>query len=98
MKTKITKASIKSFIKKNEGKLYIRRISDFSPITDCVEEVNGDLEKVEITENSLKNTLGVNGLWLAGGSNDTYTEFETKELKGFNIYNCCGEVNLVIKK
>ncbi len=34
---KITKATFKSFIKKNEGKLFFQRMSNFDGMTDCVE-------------------------------------------------------------
>jgi hypothetical protein len=37
---KITKSTFKSFLKKNEGKLFIQAVSDFNGMTDGVEYVH----------------------------------------------------------
>lgn len=53
---KITKATFKSFLKKNEGHLYIQKISNFDGMTDSIEflplknRIFVPLEKVKIEE------------------------------------------------
>lgn len=42
---KITKSTFKSFIKKNEGKLYIQTKSDFDGMSDCVEFIPSNQRK-----------------------------------------------------
>jgi len=81
---KITKATFKSFIKKNEGKLFIQCVSSFDGIFDGVEYVH--------------DTLGYNGIWLVGGSRDYFTAFDNGDFTGYEVYNCCGSFIIATQK
>lgn len=95
---KITRATIKSFIKKNQNNLYIKKESDFDGRVDCVVEVDGEFSKVEVKDMSDEHKLGVSGAWFVGGSRDYFTEFENENFKGFDISNSCGSFILAAAK
>lgn len=95
---KITLATIKSFIRKNEGHLYINQKSSFNGMVDMVTDCNGGFKPATKREMSEQYTLGFNGLWIVGQSRDYFTPYEDSEFKGFEIYNCCGTSIIAIKK
>ncbi len=88
---KITIATIKSFIRKNQGSVYIKVNSTFDGMIDCV-ATNKDaaFNKAEKTDRSTENTLGISGAWFVGRSRDHFNVYENGSYKGFEIYNCCG--------
>lgn len=95
---KITLATIKSFIKKNEGKIYIKVKSSFSGYTDCVETIQDDFKLAVKDENiNLKYTFGIPGAWFVGQSRDYFEAFENENYKGFKVYNACGSFIIAIK-
>lgn len=95
---KITLATFKSFVKKNEGKLYIRVKSSFDGMTDCVESVKDEFSLIKDREASHSNTLGISGVWLVGNSRDYFSLYEDETYKGFHVSNCCGSFDLVVIK
>lgn len=97
---KITKATLKSFIRKNEGKLYINVHSSYDGMVDCVTECRGDFTPIReaVTKFAGNNNLGIAGLWLVDGSRNWFTEYDSKEFIGIHIFNCCGSSTLAVKK
>lgn len=97
--SKITKATIKSFIKNNFDKLYINVKSEFDGMTDCVMST-GDtsFSKVQKSIKNERNNLGVIGAWFVGSSRDYFDIYEDEGFKGFKIYNCCGSFILALQK
>ncbi len=89
---KITLATLKSFIKRNSGKLFVKVHSSFSGMTDCVETVDSNWKLVEPGKE-----IGHGGVWCVGRSNDYFTLFQTSEYVGINVYNCCGSGTIVVK-
>jgi len=88
---KITKATFKSFLKKNSGKLYIRTKSHFDGMTDCVEQcADQGWSKITDAEYKHENNLGIQGVWLVGGSRDYFTAYNDGKFSGIDVYNCCG--------
>jgi hypothetical protein len=91
---KITKATIKSFIKKAdaEGNLYSKVLSSFDGMTDCVQQVHeSEFQKVVRDQERLdhENTLGIRGLWMTHDGN-LFEHFNDGTYDGYEIYNCCG--------
>ena len=95
---KITRATLKSFIKKNQDNLFIKVTSSFDGITDCVQEVEDNFKKVDNIDFNDSHSLGIRGLWLVRKSGNYFKEWEDKEYKGIEIYNCCGTSIIAIKK
>src|SRR3990167_5438531 len=91
---KITLATFKAFIKRNEGNLFILNNSDFDGMTDCVIPCNGLPRRAEANDSpneySLPNTLGIKGVWLVGSSRDYFKHYEEKMFSGISVSNCCG--------
>ena len=100
MSKKITKATFKSFIRKNAGELYIKNLSSFDGMTDCVERIEGaQFRPVNVSEiNCPSNTCGIAGVWLVGGSRNSFTLYDDGEYQGIECYNCCGNFIVGVKK
>jgi hypothetical protein len=94
---KVTRATIKSFIRKNLNNLYVRNDSRFDGMVDCVMPVRGDFTEAEVTDRMSDNTLGINGLWLVGSSRDYFKPFNNGEFEGYEIHNSCGSSIIAIK-
>jgi len=96
---KITKATIKSFVKKNFDNLYIRNVSKFDGMVDMVvTNRNAEFRKaVPANNNDNKYNLGIDGIYLVNGRN-CFVAIEDETYIGYNVYNCCGEFNIAIKK
>lgn len=94
--SKITKSTIKSFIKKNFDNLYIKVKSEFSGMTDCVEAVQDDFHKV-MKDDRIHNTFGIAGAWFVDGSGrNFFREYNDNGFKGYEVSNCCGRFVLAV--
>jgi len=96
---KITLATLKSFVNKNKGKLFINIKSSFDGMTDgCERRHEGfNVAKPE-TVFTYEHTLGIHGLWLVGSSRDYFTPYEDEDITGIDISNCCGRSIIGILK
>ena len=97
---KPTMATVKSFIKKSfaKGNLYIMERSNFDARIDCIVEVKDQkYTKVVSLDFDKKHTLGIVGAWFVPLRN-YFTIIENDDWRGYNIYNCCANFNLVEKK
>lgn len=96
---KVTRATLKTFINKNINNLYIKNKSNFDGMVDCVMDNQGAQYRkaVPATAESTYN-LGIAGAWFVGQSRDYFEVIETAEYFGYNVSNCCGSFDLVIKK
>lgn len=98
---KITRATFKSFIKRERenNNLYIKVKSSFSGMTDMVEEVKDNFEKVEDKYNEKKKyDLGIHGIWLVGSSRDWFEKFADDKFIGYEVSNCCGSFIVAMKR
>lgn len=97
---KITRATFKSFIKKNVGGLFVICNSSFDGRVDCVMPVESAPVKVEtsVIDFDKNNTFGIQGLWLVGDSRDWYRPYEDQLFKGIQVSNCCGESIVAVLK
>ena len=95
---KITLATIKKFIKQNKNNLYIKVNSAFNGMTDGVEHCEGGYVKAVAAPRFHENNLGIEGMWCVLGSRDYFTKIDNSEYLGYNVFNCCGSVDIVIKK
>jgi len=86
---RFTKASLKSFIRKNQESLYILQKTSFNWMTDGVDETGKkDYRKIEPSEIDFNKQYNywIDGLWMVWGSRNT---FELINDKTIEIYNCC---------
>jgi hypothetical protein len=97
---KITLASVKSFIRKNEGKLFINVKSSFDGMTDGCESRHDGFVKAEKDIHHPEQTLGIKGAWFVGSSRDYFTPFDNigGDMTGIEVYNSCGNFILAVYK
>lgn len=86
---KITLSTLKKFIRENAGNIYVKVLSSFDGMTDCVERVEDDFKLMTIKEDN-GNNLGLSGVHLVGSSRDSFTAYNSNEFEGIEIYNSCG--------
>ena len=96
--SKITKATFKSFLKKNAGNLLINSKSSFDGMYDCVMP-SGDTSfvKARPADRTWDNNLGIQGVWLVDGSGNSFRSYERDGVKGIEVYNCCGNFIVAVK-
>lgn len=94
---KVTLATIKSFIKKNHGKLFINSVSSFDGMVDCVVyDRDSTYSPVEYVED-IGNNLGIKGVWFVLRGGDRFYPVKNENFEGYEIYNCCGSFILATK-
>lgn len=96
--SKPTRATLKSFLKKNLERLYVLEKSRFDGMVDCVMPTgeNGftPARKADYVH---ENNYGIAGVWCVGGGRDYITPYEKDGFKGFEVYNCCGHFFVAVK-
>lgn len=103
MSKKITLATIKSFLRKNEGSLFVSHEYSFDGMTDCCQPSRD--QSIKTLEGAFnkddKSAFGFNGLWFVGGGGDNFypKEIESNGVKytGFEVYNCCANFTILVK-
>jgi len=96
---KITLATLKSFAKRNSDKLFVKSISSFDGMTDCVEQSrDSNWFKTTISDKTNYYRTGINGIYTVGSSRDYFNLYEDSEYIGIEVYNSCGNSILAVKK
>ena len=95
---KITRATLKSFVKKNKENLFINVKSDFDGMIDGCVDVRNGFQQAIINELAHEYTLGICGVWLVGNSRDYFTKYEDENFEGIEVSNCCGRFIAAIRK
>jgi len=96
-KKKITKATLKSFVKKNKENLFIKVKSTFDGMSDGIVCINEGFKKVSLKEDYQEHTLGIEGAWLVGSSRDYFNFYSDRSFEGIEVYNCCGSFIIATK-
>lgn len=98
--SKITMATVKSWVKKNQGNIFIQVFGRFDGTTDgwTVVNMNAFLKKAETTpfaEYYERNTLGIDGAYFVRNRGDLIERYEINGKSGFKVYNCCRSFAIV---
>ena len=93
---KITKATFRSFIRKNSDRLFVKERSRFDGMIDCVADVADTFQPAETGCGYDDNTMGIRGVWLVRGRN-WFVPFEENGFSGFTVYNCCGSFIVAVR-
>jgi len=95
--SKITRTTIKSFIRKNQGNLFIKTKAEFNGMIDGISYAqNAQFVPATATEWNVDRTLGISGLTVLSGNN-LFQAIKYDGFEGFEIYNCCGTFEIAIK-
>lgn len=95
---RVTLATFKSFLRKNEGKLFIKVKSEYDGMTDGIEQVKGDFVPAIKEDGNLDNTLGYKGVWIVRCGRDYFEKYEDDRFEGIEVSNCCGNFIVAVKK
>lgn len=95
---RITLATVKSFIRKNDGRIHINVKSRFNGMIDGLEFNNDGFSKAEKTEWNQEYTLGIAGAWFVGSSRDRFSDFDDGKYSGIRVSNACGSFILATQK
>ena len=96
--SKITLATFKSFIRKNNN-LHLMTHRQFDGMVDgCVDNPDKQFYPVIIEERHTQHTLNIAGLWLVLGGGDRFYSFEDHSFTGITVSNCCGSYTLATPK
>ncbi len=98
MANKITRATFKSFLKKNAGRVLISTGSRFDGMYDSVMPcADQAFTPIQPADRAYDNNLGYQGVWLVLGSRDYFTEYSKDGMTGIQVYNCCGTFTVAVK-
>lgn len=98
MSKRITKATFKSFVKKNIHNLWLEQAYSFDAQIDGIRQCDKSFKRVIIDPNDLsKPNLGVPGIWITDSGN-LFTEYQSESFCGIEVYNCCGCFVIAIEK
>ena len=94
---KNTLSTIKAFCRREakNGNLWIKKLSAFSGMIDCVESVADNFKKTNFDEKE-EYTYGMAGAWFAG--RNYIQEYTNNDFIGYEISNCCGSFIVAMKK
>jgi len=95
---KITMATLKSFAKRNADKLFVKNLSRFNGMSDCVEQVEDDFSKTEVSEEYGFFRTGIQGIYTVGSGRDYFSRFENEKYYGIEVFNSCGSSILAVEK
>lgn len=93
---KITKTTLKAFIRQAGTRLYVKEISVFDSQIDCITHLKKEWAKAKTDQSCLSYTLGICGVWVT--SNTGYRVWENEEFVGVYWYNCCGSGIVAVKR
>ena len=95
---KITLATVKSFIRKNSDKLFIKVRGKFDSMTDGMEFYeNAGFQQAEKTNEQIDYTMGINGAWIVSSSKNFINAYNEDGFTGYRISNCCAAFILAVK-
>ena len=99
MTKKITRATFKSFVKKNREELFVLEKTRFDGMVDCVTECDRTPTKAKPSDLKCEeHTLGISGVWLVGRSADWFKAYEDEVFKGIAVSNSCGSCVVCVIK
>lgn len=93
---KITLATFKSWMRKNQGKIFVNVKSSFDGMTDGCEPCRDGFKPASQSDHPHQNNLGINGIWLVLGGGDYFTPYYDAEYCGIEVSNCCGRFIVAI--
>lgn len=95
--SKITKATLKSFIRNNKDKLYIKVSGSFDGMQDCIDFRKSEFKPVIFTDQQIEYTLGVKGAWILDTrASNSFETFKDENFTGIKVSNCCSYFTVAI--
>jgi len=98
MKRGPTLATLKAFVRKHDGKLFGKFLSDFDGMVDCVMQNQGAEFRPLVKCHDHGHNLGYRGPYLVLGSRDYIEPYDDGVMAGFEVTNCCGNWIIAVPK
>ena len=95
---KITRTTVKSFIRKAGDKLKIMSTHSFDGMQDCIAATgNWTFFTAKQATNADQHNLGVEGAHFVGHGRDYFRPYNADGMVGIEVSNCCGRFTLAIE-
>ena len=97
---KITKATFKSFVKKNRASLLVKVGREYDGMVDGCVAVEGGFKAAvdELSADEVNpHTLGLKGVWMVGGGRDYFESYSVNGVSGIRCSNCCGNFIVAVQ-
>lgn len=92
----ITAITVRSFVKRNEGKVFIKKTAEFDGMTDCVEEIMDNWHEAEYCLD-IRRGIGLQGVYIIDGRTYYYA-YEDSEFVGYRYSNCVERGIIAVKR
>lgn len=95
---KITLATFKAWIRKNPGFLIMHKSSFDGMIDGISYDSRAEFKAPSSAAFPCDNNLGYAGIWLVGGSRNSFDAYDKNGFVGIEVYNCCGSFVVAVRK
>lgn len=92
----ITAITVRSFVKRNEGKIFIKKTAEFDGMTDCVEQIMDNWHEAEYCLD-IRRGIGLKGVYIIDGRTYYYA-YEDSEFVGYRYSNCVERGIIAVKR
>ena len=92
----ITAITVRSFVKRNEGKVFIKKTAEFDGMTDCIEQISDNWHEAEYCLD-IRRGIGLQGVYIVDGRT-YYFAYEDSEFVGYRYSNCVERGIIAVKR
>ena len=92
----ITAITVRSFVKRNEGKVFIKKTAEFDGMTDCVEQIVDNWHEADYCLD-IRRGIGLQGVYIIDGRT-YYYPYEDSEFVGYRYSNCVESGMIAVKR
>lgn len=92
----ITAITVRSFVKRNEGKVFIKKTAEFDGMTDCVEQIMDNWHEAKYCLD-IRRGIGLQGVYIIDGRTYYYA-YEDSEFVGYRYSNCVERGIIAVKR
>ena len=92
----ITAITVRSFVKRNEGKVFFKKTAEFDGMTDCIEQIADNWHEAEYCLD-IRRGIGVRNAYIIDGRTYYYA-YEDSEFVGYRYSNCVERGIIAVKR
>lgn len=92
----ITAITVRSFVKRNEGKVFFKKTAEFDGMTDCIEQISDNWHEAEYCLD-IRRGIGLQGVYIIDGRTYYYA-YEDSEFVGYCYSNCVERGIIAVKR
>lgn len=92
----ITAITVRSFVKRNEGKVFFKKTAEFDGMTDCIKQIADNWHEAEYCLD-IRRGIGVRNAYIIDGRT-YYRAYEDSEFVGYRYFNCVERGIIAVKR